>query len=160
MPGTVVDLTASSPISAETPEFCSNQDILNEAITKAQPARLKSILLQICHTSVEASRIAERLLLLPGDKTNQKMVERECDSDGQPVSEDEEGDEDEEDEESEGSDDSGSAIYTNNILTPGTSGLKRLRLKYAMCENCGEEFDVATNKKHDCIWHPGRFPGQ
>jgi hypothetical protein len=27
--------------------------------------------------------------------------------------------------------------------------------RYAQCEHCEEEFDVTTNERGDCLWHPG-----
>jgi hypothetical protein len=36
-----------------------------------------------------------------------------------------------------------------------TKGSKRLRLRYAICENCEEEFDVTTNTSKSCLYHPG-----
>jgi hypothetical protein len=28
--------------------------------------------------------------------------------------------------------------------------------RYEMCAKCGEEFDVLTNTKRSCYWHPGK----
>lgn len=38
-----------------------------------------------------------------------------------------------------------------------TNSLKRMRARYAECENCAEEFDVTNNAKGDCVWHEGEI---
>jgi Ran GTPase-activating protein (RanGAP) involved in mRNA processing and transport len=29
--------------------------------------------------------------------------------------------------------------------------------RHAKCENCGEEFDVTSNDRGDCVWHSGMY---
>ena len=44
--------------------------------------------------------------------------------------------------------------HKNGVSTPN---LKRLRPRFASCKNCNEDFDVETNDKYSCSWHPGIF---
>lgn len=34
---------------------------------------------------------------------------------------------------------------------------KRYRGKFAVCDNCEEEYDVSNNHKGDCLWHDGMY---
>ncbi|KAE8326597.1 hypothetical protein BDV39DRAFT_205757 [Aspergillus sergii] len=63
-----------------------------------------------------------------------------------------EGSEDEEDEEDEQSEDENprSEERSSNQQTPGS---KRLRQRYAYCDNCEKEFDVTQNTKTSCRYH-------
>lgn len=38
-----------------------------------------------------------------------------------------------------------------------TTGKKRYRGKFAICDNCEEQYDVSNNHKGDCTWHDGMY---
>lgn len=59
-------------------------------------------------------------------------------------------DSEEEEEEEENGDDLEVTEATSNTL-------KRVRPRYAMCENCSEEFDVTDNVKGACVYHDGKL---
>ena len=43
----------------------------------------------------------------------------------------------------------------------GEIGDEEYTARMATCENCNQEFDVTSNKRGDCLWHPGidlQFP--
>lgn len=177
MPPTIIDLTeASSPAPAE-PEIVPVEVLLKQAIDKAQPSRLRNTLVAICDGSPEAARIAGSLLLVP-EKGVRYLSAEESSEEEEDDEEDEEEDEDEEDEQEEDHDRDMSArtngndkSFSNEETEKGrkeTSGsnhamdlaandLKRMRTRYAMCENCAEEFDVADNLKGYCCWHDGEI---
>lgn len=177
MPPTIIDLTeASSPAPAE-PEIVPVEVLLKQAIDKAQPSRLRNTLVAICDGSPEAARIAGSLLLVP-EKGVRYLSAEESSEEEEDDEEDEEEDEHEEDEQEEDHDRDMSArtngndkSFSNDETEKGrkeTSGsnhamelaandLKRMRTRYAMCENCAEEFDVADNLKGYCCWHDGEI---
>ncbi|KAJ5833773.1 hypothetical protein N7474_002084 [Penicillium riverlandense] len=64
----------------------------------------------------------------------------------EPGDSDTEGSEDDNDEESKGDNKSTPAAQT-------TTGSKRLRTRYAICENCDKEFDVTSNTSKSCFYH-------
>ena len=112
---------------------------LRTAIKTAQADRLRRTLLSICDASVEASRVARKLLLVP--ENNTCAVER---NDPRRVIRDEqEGC-------SEGQEHSDHRATTYVAKAP-----KRLRPRFATCINCDQEFDVTDNGKKACRWHDG-----
>lgn len=145
-PKPYIDLTASSP-----PRPVST--VLIDAIRNAPEDRIRLALRNACETSNEVLEIVQEMLLVPADRVNYKASERDTDSQGLPV-EDESGEDDEDDDEdedeAEDEDDSG---HRNSVSKPSS---KRLRPRFAECINCYEAFDVESNDKDSCIWHPGR----
>ena len=122
---------------------------LDFAIATADIARLRRVLEAVCCASSRAKSTAEELLLVDANKVKDRVIERECDEDGEPLDDSES---DEEDDESEEDSDSEEDATPSPVAT-GTS--KRVRSRYATCKNCEEEFDATRNGKKDCRWHPG-----
>ncbi|MCJ1265609.1 hypothetical protein MMC22_005489 [Lobaria immixta] len=180
MPPTIIDLTeASSPAPAE-PEIVPVEVLLKQAIDKAQPSRLRNTLVTICDGSPEAARIAGSLLLVPEKGVRYLSAEEssEEEEEDEDENEEDEKDEDKEDEQEEGNDKDISARSngndqsfshdetekgrketsgSNHAMELAANDLKRMRTRYAMCENCAEEFDVADNLKGYCCWHDGEL---
>lgn len=116
---------------------------LRAAIKTAQADRLRRTLLSICDASVEASRIARKLLLVP--ENNTRVVQRN--DPGRAICDEQEGC-------SEGEEHSGHD--SNHLATTHVQKApKRLRPRYATCTNCDQEFDVTDNGKKSCRWHDG-----
>ena len=83
---TIVDLTASSPPPAPA------GTVLKDAIRMADGKRLRLVLQKVCCVSEEASKLAQKLLLVPEAGVRYRISERDNDSD---VGEDSEDSEDE-----------------------------------------------------------------
>ena len=112
---------------------------LRTAIDTAQADRLRHTLLSICDASVEASRVARKLLLVPENSTRavkgndpRRVIrdEQECCSEGEEHSD-------------------------HRATTHVQKAPKRLRPRFATCINCDQEFDVTDNGKKACRWHDG-----
>ncbi|KAG6999604.1 hypothetical protein G7Y79_00033g067920 [Physcia stellaris] len=149
-PTPYVDLTASSPPRPV-------KTVLHDAISTAPESRIRLALRNACDISGEVSRVVQEMLLVPEEKVKYRIVEKDLDSEGD-VDEDEsdEGKDDEdEDEDTENNEDEDTGEQTNGVSVPS---LKRLRPRYAFCVNCEDEFDVETNEKNSCKWHPGILP--
>ena len=149
MTRSVVDLTESSPPPIEQARTPSAKAVLQSAIETAQPARLRATLIALCNASTDTANLASRVLLVPenGSKKSRhhSMNNEESGDDGN-----EESNESSNDSEGEDENDSESAERTG-------ADLKRLRTRYAMCENCSEEFDVTKNEEGACAYHDGRL---
>ena len=144
---TVVDLTASFPPPA------SAGTVLKDAIRMADRKRLRLVLQKICCVSEEASKLAQKFLLVPEARVRCRISEGDNDSD---VNEDSEDGEDENGHgDGDGCEEGGD---TDMRRTEVASNLKRIRPRFAICDNWNEEFDVETNDKHSCMWHPGSVP--
>lgn len=176
MSPTIVDLTASSPAVTTLSEELPVETVLKHAILDAQLERLRVTLQHICNDSPEAFRIARSLLLVPEEIVKHKTIDRRNRL-GDDTDQDEDEDEDEEDssepsdseDDTENSDDTngeddggeeeeeedGPRALSNGFAVIPTSGVKRLRSRFATCTNCSEEFDVTDNGKYSCVWHPG-----
>ncbi|KAL2052503.1 hypothetical protein ABVK25_007063 [Lepraria finkii] len=97
----------------------------------------------ICHLSVEASTFLRTLLLIPESGTRHG-----CDDD-EDEDEDDDGDKDEDKHETEEEEsDGGTTARVRKVP-------KRLRPRYAACENCFEEFGVTENDDDTCTGHEG-----
>ena len=166
----IIDLTESSPP-------CPESEVLLDAINTAPDGRVRLALRNACDISEEASKIVRSMLLVPTDRVRYNVVENDVDSDGRvdgdesdEESEDGESDEEEEeDEEASDGENNGKEHQgeedQSRIIDDGTAGghkngvsapnLKRFRPRFATCINCDEEFDVETNDKDSCNWHPG-----
>lgn len=148
-PPTVVDLTASSPTHQDY-----IQDELTRAIDIATLPRLQIVLKTLCATSPTVVKEVSKLLLAPESKSSIQYYPGEGSSgeSGEEDEEDEESEETDGDEDKESEDSGGQDAHP--VLAPST-GNKRMRSRYVVCENCNEEFDVTENYQGDCIWHPG-----
>ena len=144
----IIDLTESSPPPVEQARVPSVQALLQSAIDSAQPARLRETLQVLCNSSADIARIASSLLLVP-EKDIKREIRRETSSEADD-SEEEDGDGDSDDSE----DEDESENDTEEIASI-SNDLKRLRPRFAMCENCSEEFDVTDNQKKACVYHDG-----
>ncbi|MCJ1466026.1 Ribosome biogenesis protein 1 [Pseudocyphellaria aurata] len=181
MPPTIIDLTqASSPVRPE-PDIVPVAVLVKQAISEAAVSRLRSTLVAICDASPEAARIAGSLLLVPEEDVRylsaEESSEEEVEEEDEEDEEEEEDEEDEEDEEvekkededmgerSDGKDKAHSHdasdekrkedAGSDRIMEQAVKKVKRMRTRYAICENCNEEFDVADNLKGYCCWHEG-----
>ena len=112
---------------------------LRTAINTAQADRLRRTLLSICDASIEASRVARKLLLVPENNTRaaQRNDPERVIRDGQEGC-------------SEGEEQSDDCAITHVQKAP-----KRLRPRFATCINCDQEFDVTDNGDTVCSWHDG-----
>ena len=150
MSNAVVDLTQSSPPPMAGPRAAHTDSVLMSAIDNAQPTRLRQTLQELCKTVPDAAKVTAALLLITEKRYKRKREESE-DGDDNGSSEDDGEDEDDEsgtDEvEEEANEDSDSSAAQH----------KHARSRYAMCENCEEEYDVAYNHKGDCVFHDGMF---
>lgn len=157
-PTPYVDLTASSP-----PRPVNT--VLHDAINTAHESRIRLALRNACDISGEVARVVQEMLLVPEARVTYQEVEQDINSDGVvPFEEEDENANEESDEDSESKDiheeededdneDKDADARRTAISQPG---MKRMRPRFATCENCDEEFDVETNDKSSCIWHPGR----
>ena len=109
--------------------------VLSRAIKNASRPLLQRTLEQICQELPVAEVAATHKLLTTEDRARQ-----EGDSSDNSESED--------------LSDS-SETQTKPTTTPKAAGTKRIRTRYAFCENCEEEYDVETNSKDSCSYHPG-----
>lgn len=175
MSPTIVDLTASSPAATQLSEELPIKNVLIATITDAEPERLRATLQEICNSSPEAFRIAKNLLLVPEEQVKYKTIDRKNRADDDADQDDEEEDEEDSSEPSDSEDDTensddtngeddggeeeeeedGPRALSNGFAVIPTSGVKRLRSRFATCTNCSEEFDVTDNGKYSCVWHPG-----
>lgn len=151
----IVDLTASDPptpaMSTPHPTMPINV-LLRNTINRTGKYRLRVVLLTICAKSQEASKIAEDLFLVFAENVKNKVVEKDNNSDDNSEDDDEDEDSSSSDED-QGPEDA--SVQGRGILVSTGQGLKRLRSRFATCKTCNEEFDVETNGKESCIWHPG-----
>ena len=114
---------------------------LRTAIKTAQADRLRRTLLSICDASVEASRVARKLLLVPEE--NERAVQQHHPR--RLIHDEQDG--------SKGEEHSDRRAYTFVQKAP-----KRLRPRFATCINCDQEFDVSDNGRKACRWHDGMAP--
>ena len=112
---------------------------------------MRHILQTVCKASLEASKVVQDCLPVSEDKVRTTLVQREYNSGSN---------EDENEGESEYSDSSDEYVEIANpnaygvVISVGSS-LKRVRPRFAICALCNKEYDVETNDKKSCIWHPG-----
>ena len=140
MPRQVMPSTAS-PLPGQ--ECLPMAPALRTAINTAQTDRLRRTLLSICDASVEASRIARKLLLVP--ENNTRVGQRN--DPGRVICDGQEGC-------SEGEEHSDQ--HSNHPATTHVQKApKRLRPRFATCINCDQEFDVTDNGEEACRWHDG-----
>ena len=161
----IVDLTTVTPrVPRPTaPPEEPYTVVLARAINGTNPERLRRIIIDACQRSPQyAQLLGDQLLVSEALVLQYKEEEvKECNSDGQVDDEDE--DENEEDEISENDDSNGDdhsvvpkVVKVPKIQpAPDIASKKRLCPRYATCEHCEEEFDVASNGKYDCVWHDG-----
>lgn len=134
MPRQVMPLTTSPLPGQECPPMAP---ALRAAINTAQADRLRRTLLSICDASVEASRVARKLLLVHDTRAVQR------DDPGRVIRDEQEG-------HSKGEEQSDDCAITHVQKAP-----KRLRPRFATCINCDQEFDVTDNGKKACRRHDG-----
>ncbi|KAL6718061.1 hypothetical protein ACLMJK_004146 [Lecanora helva] len=85
------------------------------------------------------------------DKKHKSEEYDESDEETDEESKDEEEASDRSDEdESDVSRSESGARYATHVPVAGS---KRMRSRYATCENCSREFDVTLNSENDCVWH-------
>lgn len=118
---------------------------LNGAILGVSKEVLAVLMIKICQDHPSIREFVEGHLLV-----NESQVPRP----GSPV------DSDSDLEDSEDSDDDDSDVdekRTSAVPEPTQAGPKRLRMRYATCINCKEEFDVSENTRKSCSYHPGTY---
>ena len=117
---------------------------LRNAIDFARLDRLRRTLSSICRLSVEASTLVRTLLLIPKSGT------RHGRDDDEDEDEDDGGDKDEDENETEEEESDGGATARVRKVP------KRLRPRYATCENCSDESGVTEIGYDDtCTWCQG-----
>ena len=146
----IIDLTESSPPPVEQARVPSAKAILQSAIDTAQPTRLRATLQAICNSSADAALIASGLLLVPQTKVSKPKRQEASDED------DDNQDEEDSDQSSNDSEDEDETEQGLEDTKATSNNLKRLHPRYAMCQNCSEEFDVTDNGKTSCVYHEGR----
>ena len=52
---------------------------------------------------------------------------------------------------------SGRKLASGRLLAPLDSDTGRKRKAFEKCKNCDEEYNVTTNYKGDCVYHPGKL---
>ena len=115
-----------------------------EAIDEAEPARLRKLLKDAMDWNEEVFRWLKGQMLV-SDSSDKGDI-------GVDDEEDEEEEEDEKVDKGNKKDDGGNAATSLGQLS---GKRKRLRPRFAMCENCEEEFDTAQRKSKDCFYHTG-----
>lgn len=169
-----------------SPEFLEAQGrVLTDIIDHAKEGRLRSVLksLMAKHWPVAVDWIGKELLasetavapFKDGDddlgNSDLELPDEESDEESDEGSDDDNNDNESEVEKE--IDDLGGQIKApkgeNGDLANGkstdilpapvtiSSGVKRLRSRYATCVNCEAEFDATSNEPGDCIWHEGEF---
>ena len=163
MPVEFVDLT-QSPVVRTPPkvEKIDPAAVLERAIDNVSKDTLRRVVKTLCRTQPLAARFLEDQLLASGPAIK----------DYENVSTDEESEEDEEDEEDEeeqGTDEDNEKDDGEEEAKPSkttqnskgqplaqVAGQKRMRSRFATCEQCEEEFDITENHREACEWHPGK----
>ena len=150
----VVDLTGSSP----QPE--ADAQLLDYAINKLKASHAHAILRYICKAMPDAADSVRELLLVSEKGAryrNEDARERRVSDDEDDEEEDDSNDEDTSagSELSEESTKSTPEKSKNSSVTSIVNSKKRTR--YAICENCKEEFDVTDNRNRECRWHDREF---
>ncbi|GAB1197986.1 hypothetical protein APSETT444_007292 [Aspergillus pseudonomiae] len=116
-------------------------ELLLEAIGSASRGTLQSILKAVCRSDQSTRDRVSKSLLITEDQVRPPSPSSEED-DEECVNSDVEQSEDEQSHPKE---------RNSNQQTPGS---KRLRQRYAYCENCEQEFDVTQNTSTSCKYHP------
>ncbi|KZF22543.1 hypothetical protein L228DRAFT_238488 [Xylona heveae TC161] len=123
---------------------------LHEAINLAELERLQIVLQDLCKAVPQARTFVEQQLLVSESDIGSSGTEgSDSDSDSStPRTTKNRGSKrkatDHED------------LNSKDTSANGSSN-KRQRLRYAFCTNCKEEFDVADNRRGDCIFHDGEL---
>lgn len=114
--------------------------LLLDAINLSNLHRLRAILTEICTESTHAYDIAcHRLLVeLEDDSSSNLPPGSEGDSEGNDLGD---GTQDEEE----------------AISPPKDKKHKALTLRFEMCEQCEEEYNVEENYEDACLWHAGMY---
>lgn len=118
--------------------------LLLNAIDSASRGTLQAVLTAICRDDQSTRDRVSKSLLITKDQVPIIPSEDE-ESDGEESG-------NEEDEESEGE----IPRPKETSSDQQSSGSKRLRQRYAYCENCDKEFDVTQNTNTSCKFHPGQ----
>ncbi|KAF3388757.1 hypothetical protein F1880_004361 [Penicillium rolfsii] len=113
---------------------------LNTAIVRVSKEVLVSLLWEICETNPSARDFVKGRLFV--DENEVPRPGSQPDSVNSRESED-----------SDASDDNNDKVNSKPTAT-ATTGVKRLRTRFAQCTNCNGEFDVTENTKKSCTYHP------
>ena len=151
MADNIVDLTGpdpSVPLARPPPKTILSR-ALETSIVSATPERLRQTFSEICQNILDARTMAESILLVNERDASRKHVERDCDEHGVVLDEDTEDEETPSEESSSGEDGDGFLPKMTGNFRP------QRRPRYAICENCEEEYDVTTNDELSCQWHEG-----
>ncbi|OGM47326.1 hypothetical protein ABOM_003834 [Aspergillus bombycis] len=125
-------------------EMCHQDDqveLLLEAIDSASRRTLQSVLKTVCLSDQPTRDRVSKSLLITEDQVRPASPSSEEDDDEESMNSDDEQSEDEKPPLKE---------RHSNQQTPGS---KRLRPRYAYCENCEQEFDVTQNTSTSCKYH-------
>ncbi|RAK97962.1 uncharacterized protein BO80DRAFT_504415 [Aspergillus ibericus CBS 121593] len=130
---------------------------LRLAITKTSKTTLENVLQALCNENLAVREYVTGKLLIAEDRVAVPPLEQlysdAPDSDGS--------DSDESDSHGSNSDGPEKSEDQGNRKRkaesePDTTGSKKLRTRYAMCLKCDKEFDVTTNSRRSCRFHPDK----
>ncbi len=140
-----------------------NLALLQEVIAATTPERLESTFLEIVVKSTEARKLAAEILLLrqsdlPSDDSESDDLESD---DSESI--DSENSDSESDVSSHADGKAGGKVTASSKNTNSNEvSSKRPRVhedylesRYAVCEQCDEEFDKTQNFDGACVWHEG-----
>ena len=113
---------------------------LNAAILGVSKEVLAVLMMKICQDHPSIRDFVERHLLV--NESQVPWPGSLVDSDGDSEDSDE-------------SDESEASEKVTTVPELTQAGPKRLRMRYAICINCKEEFDVSENTRKSCSYHPG-----
>ncbi len=120
---------------------------LNAAILSVSKEVLAVLMMKICQDHPSIRDFVEGHLLV-----NESQVPRP----GRPVDSDRDSEDSDDSDDSDESDESEATEKKVTAVPELTqAGPKRLRMRYAICINCKEEFDVSENTRKSCSYHPG-----
>ncbi|PWY90689.1 hypothetical protein BO70DRAFT_376559 [Aspergillus heteromorphus CBS 117.55] len=114
---------------------------------------LQDILMSLCYQVPHAYGLVEKRLFVDEDEVAPVDVTEEEDSDADDDDDDTEKSDVEDESESEGSNTARKRKRTQP--EEDSAGPKKIRLRYAICMNCEEEYDVTDNTSESCKYHPG-----
>jgi hypothetical protein len=130
-----------------SPEPIELSAALNQAIDTLDHKQLRTWVKHYCKSIEPLGTKLENHLLILGKDVVRYHIDTDSEDDQGSVNESSEGDEDGE------NSDSGSA--PGKKLEPIAATDDEMVPRYATCLNCGAQFDVSSNDRGDCRWHPG-----
>ncbi|OJD11156.1 hypothetical protein AJ78_08018 [Emergomyces pasteurianus Ep9510] len=116
----------------------SRARLLERAIRTASKELLQNLMVDLCNESRDVYKKLTPQLLTTRDEIEKHQLSTDTD---------------ETEIDSEGGDNA-HAEEEAKSLNAASSIKNKLRLRYAICSNCDEEFDILNNSKESCCYHP------